>query len=125
MRELILPVLFCAAVILAAAGCEDKLDPVQPPTDSGDNGQGDVVSYSVHIRPILELRCTPCHSSSRQGLERNGAPPGINFDTFSAARAASPKANPRIQSGTMPPGGGIPKEERLLFQSWVDQGTPE
>jgi uncharacterized membrane protein len=109
-----------AALCLAA--CEEKLDPF---VEGGQQQLPDTVSYNDHIRPLLEGHCTGCHASHRQGADRNGAPVGIDLDTYSDAVAWAERSNARIQAGSMPPSGGVSDYERALFQRWVDQGTPE
>jgi uncharacterized membrane protein len=109
-----------AALCLVA--CKEKRDPF---TDGGQQQLPDTVSYTDHIQPLLEGHCTGCHASYRQGADRNGAPVGIDLDTYSDAVASAERANARIQAGTMPPSGGLSDYERGLFQRWVDQGTQE
>jgi len=108
--------------LLTTAGigaCGEKQDPVRH--DFLD-ASGPVTWCEVG--PIFTTVCTQCHSVSNQGDARNGAPPEINFDTYSDAVDNLDRANVNIQAGTMPPTGGIPPEERNLIQWWVDQNTP-
>jgi len=104
------------------SACGEKIDPLNTGTGNID----DQVTYTEHIKPILDGNCTRCHAEDNQGLDRNGAPADVNLDTYDNAREASSRANPRIQAGTMPPGtGGIPEADRKLFRSWIDQGRIE
>jgi uncharacterized membrane protein len=116
--------------------CGDKINPntnMQTPqdddddddNDDNDDDNGGSITYTQHIKPILDTRCTGCHSSTRQGADRNGAPIDVNLDTYGGAVASSDRANARIQGGSMPPSGGIPSDERALFQAWIDQGLLE
>ena len=115
-----------AAVILLAAACGGtKTDPAAP--DGDDDGLPGTVTYTGHVKALLDANCIRCHASSLEGRARNGAPADVNLDTYPAAVAAAQRANVQIQLGTMPfdlP-GGLPAFERALFQRWVDQGTPE
>ena len=109
------------AVIMALAvvHCGDKMDPIQGPVDTGGIG---MTTYTTDIQPILSQNCIRCHSSGNSGTARNGAPSGVNFDTYALAVASSQRANVRIQAGSMPPGGGIPQSQRNLFQAWLGSG---
>jgi uncharacterized membrane protein len=102
------------------AGCGSKNDPVG--SGNGGNGSGENITYTSQIQALLEANCTSCHSSMLSGNARNGAPPNVNHDTYEAAVAAAPRANIRIQAGTMPPGGGLSQADRDLYQHWVDEG---
>ncbi|MEZ5357227.1 MAG: hypothetical protein R3F48_00260 [Candidatus Zixiibacteriota bacterium] len=112
------------AVALFVFGCSDTDDPVSSPVVDTGNPQ-DTVTYTADIKAVLDSRCISCHSSSLTGLDRNGAPVGVNFNTYSAAVANASAANVRIQSGTMPPTGGLPQGERSLFQEWINDGLIE
>ena len=113
---------FLTALLVLAIGCGDKIDPLAGP--GGDVGTD--VTYTGQIKQVLDTNCIRCHSSDRQGAERNGAPPSVNLDTYEGAVDASARALVRIQAGTMPPDtGGIPQGDRDLFQAWVDQGLKE
>ncbi|MCE5270343.1 hypothetical protein LLH00_03570 [bacterium] len=119
--RLILPLL-----VLGVVSCGDKVDPLSaPPPDNGGGGPVGVVSYEADIRPVFEAHCTLCHAVDKQGDARNGAPVQVNLDSYSAAVSVAQAANLRIQSGTMPPTGGIPQTERALFQQWLEEGMPE
>ncbi len=109
--------LACLALCLA---CGDKVDPLGEPGDD----LPDVVTFTIHIKPLLDTRCVQCHASFRQGPDRNGAPPGVDYDTYALAVASAQRGNARIQDGTMPP-GGLPTYERRLFAKWVSLGMPE
>lgn len=98
--------------------CGTKNDPVESlPQD----GLPDTVTYTQHIRPLLETNCTGCHASTLQGANRNGAPTGVDFDTYANAAQSAERGNVRIQAGSMPPTGGIDSYDRALFQKWIDQ----
>lgn len=117
---------FLAVFLFFVIACGNKIDAVQKTSDTSDSSTpAQTVSYSADIQPILASRCLSCHSEAKQGLDRNGARVGVDFDTYELAKENAERANSRIQSGSMPPSSGIPEEERQLFQLWLDQGTPE
>ena len=114
----VFPLLATALLCLA---CEDKTDPIGDPSD----GLPDAVTYTQHVKPLLDAHCIQCHATSRQGADRNGAPTGVNCDTYAVAQASADRGNARIQAGTMPPSGGLSQYDRSLFAKWVEQGTQE
>ena len=78
------------------------------------------------MQPLLETRCTGCHSSSLSGGDRNGAPPSVNLDSYAGLLEVAELANTRVQQGAMPPlSGGLAASERMLFQAWIDDGMLE
>ena len=98
--------------------------------DSGGDGgrDGDVaggVTYCAQIQSLLDRSCTGCHSSGLSGTARNGAPAGVDFDSYGAAVANAARAEVRIGAGTMPPGGGLASADRDLFAEWVARGLLE
>jgi uncharacterized membrane protein len=90
-----------------------------------EDGLPDTVTYTEHIRPLLEASCTGCHASTLHGANRNGAPTGVDFETYARAAQSAERGNARIQAGSMPPSGGVGSNDRALFQKWVDQGLLE
>lgn len=113
--------LFVLTCALGGLACEDKVDPI------GETGGGlpDQVTYNQHIKPLLDSHCVQCHATFRQGADRQGAPLGVDYDTYVAARASATRGNAAIQAGTMPPGDRLLQYDRSLFAKWVAQGTPE
>ena len=67
---------------------------------------------------ILARRCLSCHNdSTRLG----------NLSLTSRANAAAvlpAKLLARVERGEMPPGGGLPLEERATIQQWIGDGAP-
>lgn len=63
-------------------------------------------------------RCQACHAGSAP--ERHGAPEGVTFDGC-AQIVAQAEAIGRtvLDSGTMPPGGGVTDDERALLEDWL------
>ncbi len=112
--------LFLFAVI--AAGCGDKADPLSAPMGGGNGA--DSPTYVQDVKSILDQNCLPCHSTSRSGAQRNGAPLTVNFNTYELAVANSERANARLQAGTMPPTGGLDAQLRATFLEWLADGTP-
>ena len=89
----------CSAALLVlvsfAIGCGEKQDPAGDADFQIDCG----VTYTEHVKPILDANCISCHASNLEGADRNGAPEGIDFDSYGAAKASGDEANTRIQAG--------------------------
>lgn len=116
----VLSSMLCCFILVL--GCGEKEDPYQTP-DNQDII--DLVTYEMDIAPLLEEHCLRCHSITRQGADRNGAPVNLNYDRFQDAVMWSGLMNQRVQSGTMPPDGALSDDERALFQEWIDDGLLE
>jgi len=72
--------------------------------------------------------CTNCHSTANEGLERNGAPPSLNFDVYAIASDAAPRIVNQVSMGNMPPassGFSLTAEEKDELFVWAECGTPE
>ncbi len=115
------------AAMAGLGACGDKIDPVQGfdlalPSDAP---AGAVVSWCREVRPILDRWCTTCHSSTRSGAARNGAPVGVDYDTFEQAAANASRGLSRMQARSMPPGGEVPAAEIQAVARWIDQGKAD
>ncbi|MBI5507902.1 MAG: hypothetical protein HY903_04005 [Deltaproteobacteria bacterium] len=120
LRRLLLAL---TGLVAAMPGCGEKQDPAPSP---GECDVTNAVSYAGDIRPLFESYCLPCHSAT--AADRQGAPAGLNFDTYAEASANAALANSVIQPGLMPPDflGRAPTDgERCRFQAWVDAGAPD
>lgn len=115
-------ILACAITVpLAASGCGGGGD------DDGGftvDCSGDVPSYSELT--ILDT-CTGCHSSELDGVEREGAPEDINFDTYEAAVDSSIDAVGVLSNGSMPPPGVAQPSaaQKQAFYNWAGCDTPQ
>lgn len=87
---------------------------------------GTVVDYQDMRDSVFVPVCLNCHDSNKSGSERNGAVPGVDFDTFELARGDSERGNIRVQAGTMPPAsfGQLTDSQKSAFQDWVWLDTP-
>src|SRR6266540_3378809 len=89
-----------ATLFLAACG-DDGGDPVDagdgdgqlingcpsltaPQANPGDPIDGD--TFATFAGPLLQTYCTRCHSTTRTGADRNGAPIGYNWDDEASVR---------------------------------------
>lgn len=118
-------VLAALALILPGCGGEDG-------EGSDDDGAVEIDCDSETVATYSEVRafdvCTNCHSSDREGLDRNGAPPGLNFDSHDGAAEAAARIVDQVSMGHMPPpssGFSLSTEEKDELYVWAGCGTPE
>ena len=79
------------------------------------------LSYDTFGRQYLRTHCAGCHSSGLPEGYREGAPVGVDLDTWAGALQWAERTEARAtgDSPTMPPGGGPTDEERARFTEWV------
>ena len=84
----------------------------------------DAPTFTNDIRPtIIEEKCIQCHTASLEGSARNGAPAGLDFDTFDSTEPHLSSFADAISSGREPPMGLEPPlvttaAERDLVSKW-------
>jgi uncharacterized membrane protein len=72
--------------------------------------------------------CTNCHSTSKTGSARNGAPTDINFDQFSSASSHAEQAAIEVNVGAMPPdfsGLSLTQVQKTTLFDWAMCGAPQ
>jgi len=98
----------CASGSDTGLDCEAR----EPALDYANFGEG-----------FLRKHCTACHSSAIEDAEmRNGAPVGVDLDTYDDAFALAERIRARVidpESPTMPPGGGPTEEELAQLDEWL------
>lgn len=101
---------------------------------SGQEGPdfcADSPTFTNDIRPtIIEAKCIQCHSETLMGVARNGAPDGMNFDTYASTEPNIQDFANAISSGREPPMGLNPPlvtsaAERDTVSRWRMCGFPE
>jgi len=85
--------------------------------------------YEASGTAFIETFCLSCHSSSRKGADRNGAPFSVNFDDLDSIRQQQGRIHSRVVGGSMPPmlvGDPLPSsEERRELVNWIECGIEE
>jgi uncharacterized membrane protein len=101
--------------VVAVSGCGDELPEV-------DCAAAPVPTFQeVTIWP----KCTSCHSSTRTGAARSGAPAGVDFDTYASASAHAQKAAEEVNEGEMPRNGTATAAEKDSLFRWALCGKPQ
>ncbi|MEY2931063.1 MAG: hypothetical protein RL033_1812 [Pseudomonadota bacterium] len=77
---------------------------------------------------VFQSVCTNCHSSSKTGAARNGAPDEINFDQFASASAHAEQAAIEVNVGAMPPEFAqvtLTEVQKTTLFNWAMCGAPQ
>lgn len=80
----------------------------------------------ISIQPIIQQRCTVCHSSAPADDVNKTAPNGIMFDTPEEIQSHADRILVRaVQTRTMPQGNKteMTEDERELLRIWIEQGA--
>jgi hypothetical protein len=83
--------------------------------------EGTIPTYEQVRAAVYEKTCLNCHSTSKVGAERNGAPTTVNFDTAELASADPQRYSHIVYYGYMPfPYCSKPltEEEKQLHYRW-------
>jgi len=103
----------------------DKPDPGYPAEDTSECPPDSMVTWRNHAKPLIDTWCTNCHSTLLSGGDRQGAPDGLNFDSYLGVYAYRDRIR-LLATGDdpfMPPAGGIPDIDRERLREWIDCGA--
>ena len=103
-------------LFLLALGCRDGQDTAtacyhDPPLDYANFGKG-----------YMDKHCAGCHSSLLPPSSREGAPIGVDLNTYEDVLMWADRIEARStgEYPTMPPGGGPSDDERALLKEWLE-----
>lgn len=102
-------------------GCPTHREPLAQP---GDPIDGD--TYETFASGFFTSYCTRCHSTTRTGADRNGAPDGFNWDDETSVAAHRTEMRNAIGVMNFMP-IGLPKpscDERARLVRWIDANNP-
>lgn len=96
--------------------------PGGPPPAAPDGGAGGAGDFG-RLNSLIAARCVDCHgggktSSDQKLLLGKGRTPDLSRLTETQAK----KIWKRVSDGSMPPGGGLSKEEMAEFDAWFGRG---
>jgi hypothetical protein len=109
-----------ALLVFTACGGPEDTDPLCD--------RGVPLTYESFGRGFLDTHCNGCHSSIIAPAQRNGAPTGIDFDTYEGVLQFSERLEVRViaaavddddATNPMPPGGGPTAEELAMLHEWL------
>jgi hypothetical protein len=72
--------------------------------------------------------CTNCHSSTKTGAARNGAPDEDNWDVYATAKAEAAEIAEEVEEGAMPPpdsGFALTAAQKEQLLLWAECGAPQ
>lgn len=149
MKKTLLALLVLGSSLAAACGGTDipgmsggnkaKATPTGTPFDIGGRAcpTGSVLTYENFGEPFMLSHCTGCHSSALDGSgpspgNRQGAPVGVDFDTYELVRAWGVRIYYRAAdtNATMPPKDNIPLDnplnvdDRTALGDWLACNAP-
>ena len=118
----------CTSVSWLGGGQRGEPDPGgQPETPPIEVCPEDsVVTWESFAESFITTRCLACHTENHSGTDRQGAPEGIDFDSYEAvvAHASRVAAVATGSSPTMPPADGVEEADRARLAEWLACGTP-
>lgn len=97
---------------------------------AGDTGEAGVDAQCTRDPPLtwdsfgqgfMATHCAGCHSSLLPEGMREGAPPGVDLDTYAGVLEYAERVGARSlgEAPTMPPGGGPSEAERARLAEWL------
>jgi len=77
--------------------------------------------------PFMRTWCTSCHHSDLDAEARQGAPEGVNLESWSDVQTWAERVEARVwaDSAPMPPAGGPTEAELEILAEWLACGAPE
>ena len=73
---------------------------------------------------FLSKHCTGCHSVLHEGNLREGAPLGVDLNTYADVLMWAERIDSRVlDTLDMPPGGGPSEDERAQLHEWLQCGV--
>ena len=108
-------ILSAALAVMACGGGDD------------DGNGGDRCDDAPTFAEVSAFQvCVNCHSSSKQGDDRNRAPSNVNFDTYDAAAQNAQRGANQVAQGRMPPAEApdLTSEQRETLKKWAECGAP-
>lgn len=116
----------CALAIIAAfigvlySCSKDQAAAPEPQPPSGNEVTADNVSYNNFTGTLLQTKCGGCHSSGGGGSSK------WTFAGYASVRDNGARINNVVLvTGTMPVGGSLTANEKVLLKAWFDRNMPE
>lgn len=107
----------------------DPPAPTDTTTDAvvtGDCPPDSTLDYANTGEGFIRTWCLSCHSATVTGASRQGAPAGVDFDTYDDVVQWLDRIEARAtgENASMPPAGGVFEQDLVLFEEWVACGGP-
>lgn len=112
-------------VILAVSvlGCGDKAED-SAAVAAVDCDRSPPLAWDNFGKGLMDKHCNGCHSVLVPESQRQGAPTGVDFNTYADViewreRIRARATTAELEAPTMPPGGGPGAEELALLEEWL------
>ncbi len=118
------PLLALGAVLAALlSGCGDK-DGDSAAADAIDCDRSPPLDWDNFGKGAVDKHCNGCHSVLIPEAQRQGAPTGVDFNTYADViewreRIRARATTAELETPTMPPGGGPGPEELARLEEWL------
>ena len=119
-----------AVLGLCLAGCKGKGETAAPADTAApayDPACEEVYTWTTVGAPFVYTWCTPCHAVGLAEEDRQGAPLGVDFDTYDDVVQWISRIEDRALStdpdAWMPPAGGPSEEELAVVAAWIACGV--
>lgn len=119
-----------AVALLGVSSCKNKdgtIDTVSTTTTTtSDCSPESVLTWDTFGDAFFRTWCTVCHSTQVTDIGRQGAPVGVDFDTWEGVveNLGTIQAFALGAEPLMPPAGGVPEADRLLLEEYLTCGAP-
>lgn len=100
--------------------CGDSAAGTPTPEEALSCDRSPPLTYESFGQAFMIQNCTPCHHVLLPEADRNGAPVGVDFETYGKVLSWSDRIHERtVVTETMPPGGGLSAEDLSKFEEWL------
>ena len=114
----------CLALVAALAACSSEDEEEGEDLPEVDCN-GDVPTFG-EVTAFSQV-CANCHSTTKTGDARNGAPADINWDDYDSAKANAMHGVEEVSEGEMPPDGAgeLTEAQKDDLYTWALCDTPQ
>lgn len=113
------PELLLIAALQTLSSCDDQVFNSREPNYASCL-RDPPLTWENTGKGLIDKHCNGCHSSLLRPELRNGAPVGVDFDTYPMTLLWADRIQQRgIVEVSMPPGGGPGPEELALLTEWM------
>lgn len=115
--------LLVTILVVLGAGCGDKTED-SAAVSTADCDRSPPLDWDNFGKGLMDKHCNGCHSVLVPEAQRQGAPTGVDFNTYADViewreRIRARATTAELDTPTMPPGGGPGPEELALLEEWL------
>jgi len=151
-RRRLAPALIVPVFVALAVGCDTSqsspptgpnppvnpnpapVAPTPPASGGGNTGGGggntggggtSTISFASDVGPIFTQNCAQCHAQGKSQYARAQLCDAQGNPNYSYIQAHIDSIISVIESGQMPPGGGVTDAQVQHLQAWANEGSPD